>query len=416
MLLVAGLALTVAITRSGLQRTLVMATGPAGSSYAQYGEQYRVLLARSGIDLRLQESGGTLENLRLLSDPAAGVDVAFLSAGTTNAEKSPDLRTLGTVFLEELWFFSRDPDLTGGELAALRGKRMSIGPEGSATRAVAKVLFGLNRIDPASAEFVGLSPQEAAEKLRRGDIDAALMMTSADSPVVRGLLVDPAIGLVSFRRAAAYVARYPFMTQLTVPEGVGDLALNLPPRDVTTLGAPVSLAVRADLTPALQALLIETASEIHAGPGMFHAAGRFPAPQAIDLPLSDSAVQYYKSGRPFLQRYLPFGVAVLVGRLLYVLIPLVGVLYPVFRLAPALFAWVMRQRIFRLYGELKFLEHALDSDPSNERRAALRVQLEELDHRVERMHFPLSYAQLAYTLRLHIDLVRSRLAASGTTS
>lgn len=414
LLLVAALAVAIVVIRSGLQHTLVMATGPGGSAYALFGEQYRDLLARHGVELRLQPSGGTLENLRLLGDPAAGIDVTFLSAGTTSADESPDLRALGTVFLEELWFFTRDPGLAGGDLGALRGKRVSIGPEGSATRAVANALIRLNGIDPASAEFAGLAPQEAAEQLRRGDLDTALIMTSAESPLVRELLADPAIELVSIRRSAAYVARYPFLTQLTVPEGVGNLQLNRPPGDVTTFGAPVSLAVRADLPRSLQALLLETASQIHAGPGMFNAAGRFPAPQAIDLPLADGALQYYKSGLPFWQRHLPFALAVLVERLLYVLIPFLGILYPLLRLAPGVYAWAMRRRVYRLYGQLRFVEHELDSEPDAERRATLRAELEQLDHRVERMHVPLAYASLIYTLRLHINLVRTRLTASGT--
>jgi TRAP transporter TAXI family solute receptor len=413
-LLVAGIAIASAFIRSGLRQTLVMATGPAGSAYVQYGEQYRLLLARNGIELRLQPSGGTIENLRLLGDPASGIDVTFVSAGTASADRSPDLRALGTVFVEEFWFFSRDPDLVGGDFAALRGKRMSIGPEGSATRAVASALIRLNGIDPTATEFLGLAPQEAAEQLRRGEIDAALIMTSAESPVVRALLADPAIDLVSFRRAAAYVARYPFLTRLTVPEGVGDLALNRPSRDVMTVGAPVSLVVHADLPAALQSALLDAASQIHAGPGMFNAAGRYPAPEAIDLPLSEGAVQFYKSGRPFLQRHLPFGLAVLAERLLYILIPLIGVLYPVLRMAPGLFGWVMRRRIYRLYGQLRFVEHELETYPGSERREALRAELEQLERRVERLHVPLSFAHLVYTLRLHINLVRSRLTPPGT--
>jgi len=184
---------------------------------------------------------------------------------------------------------------------------VSIGPEGSATRSIAQILLGLARIDPASAEFVGLAPEAAAEQLRRGDIQAALIMTSADMPDVRELLADPAIDLVGFPRATAYVALHPFLRQFTVPEGVGDLASNRPPKDVPTVGAPVSLAVRSDMHPALQALLLKAASHIHAGPGMFNTAGRFSAPEAIDLPLSDKAIQYYKSGISFLHRYCRSG-------------------------------------------------------------------------------------------------------------
>jgi len=407
--LIAAVTGTIVVTQSRVPHTLVMATGPAGSAYEQYAEQYRLLLARSDVEVQLRPSGGTVKNLGLLNDPRAKVDVAFLSAGTTSAEKSPELRTLGTVFMEELWFFARESELSGEGLDALRDRRISIGPEGSATHAMAQTILRLNRFDTSSADFLSLSPQASAEQLRRGDIQAALFMTSADLPVVRELLADPGISLVSFPRAAAYVALYPFLTQLTVPEGVGDLASNRPPHDISIVGAPVSLGVHADMHPALQALLLSAASQIHSGPGMFNAAGRFPGEEAIDLPLSDGAIQYYKSGTPLLQRYLPFALAVLVGQLLFVLLPVIGVLYPVLRFAPALYAWAMRHRIIRVYSELKLLEHELDSDPDNARKLALRDQLDQLDRRVARMHIPVSYSQPAYTLRQHINLVRSRL-------
>ena len=89
---------------------------------------------------------------------------------------------------------------------------------------------------------------------------------------------------------------------------------------------------------------------------MFHRAGRFPAPQGIELPLSSEAVHFYKSGQPFLQNNLPFWMASLVGRLLVLLIPIVAVLYPIMRLLPAVYGWAMRRKIARLYGELRFLD------------------------------------------------------------
>jgi TRAP transporter TAXI family solute receptor len=408
-IVLAVIAGAIVIAQSRVPSRLVMASGPPGSAYALYAEQYRMLLARSGVEVQVRPSGGTVENLKLLNDPAANVDVAFVSAGTTSAEKSPDLRTLGTVFIEAVWFFSRESALVGGSFDALRGKRVSIGVQGSATRAVAETILRLNRFDMSSADFVSLSPQAAAGQLRRGDIQAALMTASADLPIVRELLADPDIDLISFPRAAAYVALYPFLTRLTVPEGVGDLASNRPPHDVEIFGAPVSLVVRDDMHPALQALLLRAASQIHAGPGMFNAASRFPAAEAIDLPLSDGATQYYKSGIPLLQRHLPFGLAVLVGQLLFILLPIVGILYPLLRLAPALYAWAMRHRIIRLYGELKLLEHELDNDPDSARKRTLLDELDQLDRRVVRMHIPASYSQFVYTLRQHIGLVRSRV-------
>jgi len=89
--------------------------------------------------------------------------------------------------------------------------------------------------------------------------------------------------------------------------------------------------------------------------GIFKRPEQFPAPEE-DLPLSKEARQFYKSGDPFLQRYLPFWLAVLSGRLLMLLIPVVGMAYPLLRLAPTACGWGMRRRILRLYGELKIIE------------------------------------------------------------
>lgn len=187
------------------------------------------------------------------------------------------------------------------------------------------------------------------------------------------------------------------------------MAKNRPPVDTVLLAPKASLAMRRGLHPAIQYLLLDAASEIHGGPGIFHKAGQFPAAESIDIPLSEPARQFYKSGQPFLQRYLPFWLAVLVGQLLILLIPVVGVLYPALRLLPALYGWAMRQRIFRLYGELKFLEAELEGRSAEQGIEDLGAQLDRLEDRVNHFRVPVTFAHMLYTLRSHIDLVRARI-------
>src|SRR5262249_22695057 len=153
------------------------------------------------------------------------------------------------------------------------------------------------------------------------------------------------------------------------------------------------------------------ASQIHATPDVFSRVGEFPAAEPIDLPLSEVARQYYRSGRPFLQRYLPFWVAALTSRLLVVLIPLVGVLYPLFRLLPALYGWGTRRRTFRLSGELKFLEAELSSGATGASTSALAERLDRLEQHADRIHVPVGFVHMLYTLKAHIDLVRQRARA-----
>jgi len=148
---------------------------------------------------------------------------------------------------------------------------------------------------------------------------------------------------------------------------------------------------------------------VHAAPGPFQRAGQFPAAEPIDIPLSETAGNYYKSGSPFLQRYLPFWLAALASQLLIVLIPLVGIAYPLLRVGPALYGWGMRRRIYRLYGELKFVDAQLDARDAKAPVDDLLAEINRLEDHVNRMRTPLAFAQMLYTLRHHISLVRARL-------
>jgi hypothetical protein len=177
---------------------------------------------------------------------------------------------------------------------------------------------------------------------------------------------------------------------------------------VTLLAAKASLVIRKDLHPAIQYLLLDAATQIHGGPAVFQKASEFPAPEAIDLPLSQDARHYYKSGSPFLQRYLPFWLAVIAGQLLVLMVPVLGVLYPAARLAPALYAWGMRRRVFRLYRELKILEDEIDKRGPGAAVDDLRERLDHLESKVEHTRVPLAFRQLQYTLRLHIGIVRQK--------
>jgi TRAP transporter TAXI family solute receptor len=384
---------------------VVMTTGAKDGAYEAFGLQYKAILARSGVELRLLPSGGSLENLKRLNDPRSGVTVGFVDGGLTNESESPDLNSLGSAFYEPLWFFSRGiPDV---RLESLRGRKVAIGPEGSATRLVAERLLALNGVDRGIAQMMPLSAAESSDALLRGDIDAAFMVAPWDTPAVRRLLASSAVELVSFPSADAYVALFPFLTKLTVPAGVGDLATNRPPVDVEVLALKASLVVRKDLDSALRYLLLDAAAQIHSAPGIFQKAGQFPAAEQVDLPLSDDAQQFFKSGRPLLQRLLPFWLAGIMGKALFVLIPVVGILYPLARFAPALFAWSMRRRIFRFYGELKLIELELESGRGD--HGEMVERLGRLEQRVNQLRVPTMYAQFLYVLRSHVALIHAKL-------
>jgi len=386
---------------------VVMSTGAPGSDYSVLAARYRVILKRSGVELRLVPSAGGVENLRRLNDPKSGVSVSFAQGGLTTEAQSPNLASLGTMFFEPFWFFSRVE--AGPRLEGLRGKPLSIGPEGSGTRALTQQIMTLNHIPPDFAEFLALSDQQAGEALLSGQIDAATLVTSWDSPVVRQLLASSDVSVVGFQRPDAYVALNPYLTKLRLPAGVGNMATNRPPVDVDLVAPKVSLIVRRDLHPAIQYLLLEAAAEIHSSPDIFQQFGRFPAAERGDLPLSEHAQQFYKAGIPFLQHHLPFWLAVFASRLLVVLIPLIALVYPVLSLAPQLYLWYVRRRIHRLYGELRLIEYELESRGGAATGDSL-AQLQQWDGRAKQLRIPVEFVPALYSLRMHIALTRNQLA------
>jgi TRAP-type uncharacterized transport system substrate-binding protein len=391
-------------------RTVVFATGPEGNAFAIVAERYRASLARHGVTLQLVPTAGAVDNLARLKDPTSHVDAGFVQAGTTTSDESPGIESLGTVFYEPLWFFCRCTS-RGLGVQDLTGVRLSIGPEGSGTRALALKLLTLNKVESSKLELHSYSPAEAASRLERGELDGALMLSGWESSNVQRLLANPDIGLLSFRHADAYLALLPFLNKVTVPMGVGNLAANRPPMDTVLLAPEASIAVRASLHPALQYLLLEAANEVHSAPGVFQRSGEFPAARVLDLPLSREARQYYTSGPSALQRYLPFWLAPLVQRLLFIALPLAGIIYPVWSMLPQALQWRAQRRLYLTYGELAYLENELRRTPAAQ-HPALLDRLNTLDKRVAAQPFPRGLTETRYNLRVHIDLVRQLYRAS----
>jgi hypothetical protein len=171
------------------------------------------------------------------------------------------------------------------------------------------------------------------------------------------------------------------------------------------------LAVRRipDLHPALINLLLEAAKVVHKSGGGFEREGEFPAPKYLDFKLSPEAERFYKSGSPFLQRYLPFWIAIFVSRMAVLLLPLVAVVLPLFKLMPLVYRWRMRSKIYRWYSRLRKFDPERHKAETSDRVQEYLVGLYRIEEKVSNLSVPLSYSEELYHLRMHIDLLRSKL-------
>ena len=392
-------------------RHIEIASGGPEGAYFMFAGRYREALAREGITLTVRPTSGSVENLGLLGDQASGVDVAFVQSGVgalADGSTAAGLRSLASLYFEPLWLFSR-----GGRpparLTDLAGRRVAIGGAGSGTRAVVEQLLADNGITGPPTVLLPLGGQQAADALSRGEVDAAFFVASPKAPVVRALLRAEGIVPMSFARAEAYTRVHGFLSRVTLPEGAIDFAANIPARDIALLAPTANLVARAELHPALTALLLQTATEINGAGGLFEKPGQFPAPLYLDFPLDEAARRYFKDGPPFLQRYLPFWAANLIDRLKIMLLPLVTLLFPLFKIVPPTYRWRVRSRIYRWYRELQAVEGRLRAAASKQELGELRAELERIDDEVARVSVPLSYADALYHLRQHIRFVRDKL-------
>ena len=250
----------------------------------------------------------------------------------------------------------------------------------------------------------------AASELERHQIDVIIMVAAPQAPAVQRLLVDPAIHLASLAQTEGLARRFPYFQPVSLKRGSVDPQHDLPPRDIALLATTANLVIAPNLHPALAYLLLEAATRIHHEATLLNRPGEFPSPTATDFPLADEAEHYFRSGRPFLQQYLPFWAAIFVQRLILLLVPLLAILVPLLRILPPLFHWKQQSRLFRRYGELKFLERELASrtlDDAGRERA--HAQLDRIENDVIHTKFPLDFSDRVYTLRQHVDYVRAQI-------
>jgi TRAP transporter TAXI family solute receptor len=411
-------------------RRVVLATGQDNSAYEEFGRKYAAVLARDGIRVELQRSLGSADNLQRLQ--RGQVDIAFVQSGSTGAVQTslaaqagqsgrPELVSLGSLFTEPVWLFLRTPEKTRGgkgplrSLTQLKGLRINLGPEGTGVPQLLRQLLAANGVEPGDLQISTLENTPATMALLDKQIDGLVFSSAPEAPLIQMLLQTPGIYLFDFRQAEAYTHRLPFLTHVVLPRGIVDLGRDIPGQDFQLIAPTATLVARAGLHPALIDEFVKAATEIHGGAGWFQQQGQFPSPRYSEIPVAREAAKYYRDGPPFLQRYLSFWLANLFDRLWVVAVALAALVIPLSKVVPPLYAWRVRSRVYRWYGQLRAVELAVESAPEASRPEVQAEQLRRLDdieRRVNHISIPLAYADALYGLRGHINLVRQRVRAA----
>ena len=443
-----------------------IATGVDNSAYEDFAQRYKTILARHHIKVIVRPSEGSMQNLHGLTQGGMDADIAFIQSGTSNDEtaESNGLVSLGSLFVEPVWIFYRQaalskvksvpaddanpakshktiaPQITAmTQLGEMRGLSLNVGPKGSGGPRLARQLLAANRVETDELTLSHLEDTPAVMKLLDGSLDAVMFVSAPETQLVQMLLQTPGIKLFNFDQAEAYSRRFPFLSHVVLPRGIVALERDIPHEDIHLIAPTATLVTKASTHPAIIELLMQAATEVHGGPGWFRRAGEFPNDQYTEIPVSPVAERYYKSGKPFLERYLPFWLANVIDRMWVIIVPVLALLIPLSRILPPLYTWRVRSRVYRWYGQLREVENDVDAasaanvaadagkppsrtdddappsrDAIAKHRAKQLARLADIEAKVNNLVVPLSYANELYTLKLHIDRVRAKVVGDAS--
>lgn len=390
-------------------KRITFAAGRPGGAYYALAEQYQSILARDDITLEILDTAGSVANVDAMTRATNPVDAGLVQGGVPIPDGA-ELEALATIFLEPLWVFHAGQMPEAADIAAWQGLRVAAGEPGSGTRFVIESIVETLGLELGPDSYVPLGGAAAADALRNGRVDLAVFVAPASAPYLDALFTDPTLNVSQIRDREALVRQLPFVQLADIPPSAFDYAERLPPERIDLVAMVGRLVAQSDLHPALVDRLVTAARSVHSSRDLITGEGRFPSTQAADMPVNAQAVAILSREPNRLHELLPFWVVAQINSFAILLLPILFLLVPLFRMVPSIYEWQMRARVYRRYTDLRRIDRdALETrDPAELDRLTRR--LDQIEAAVAKLSLPLRFREQAYTMRVHIDLLRRRIA------
>lgn len=154
----------------------IVTGGPSGT-YFQFGLNLKELSGQNGVELRVDNSKGSIENIYAVYQrpkTQLGIVQSDVLAFVSRVQSNPVLKGIARktkmvfpLYNEEIHLIGKS-DIQGFDY--LTGRKVAIGKEGSGTYMTSELLFKVSGVEPAQKLAIGTD--EALSLLKRGDIDA----------------------------------------------------------------------------------------------------------------------------------------------------------------------------------------------------------------------------------------------------
>lgn len=391
-------------------KEIALLTGTAGSSDHELGVSLAGYLKEEGLHVSLKTTSGAKQKLQMLASGAENT-VAFLPVSTEmTLDDSADtsrLVSLGSVSYQPLWLFYRN-ELQIQSIPDLRGYAVALGNEDSVVGHVSRFLLEINDItgQVKSNTLTNTNPVAITRALQDGKIDAAFAVGQPSSGNISALLSDEDITFLSFERADAYLARNKALSKHRVPEGVFDLANNIPSRDMMLLGITTNLVTIDSFYPTTVPILLKAISKIDVQPASIDSARSFPNAENVTLPLAKTAVRYYNQGEKGLSKFLPYKITRWLNHLGFVVLPLLTIVFVLLKIVSIL---VKVRASIRFNGFYKRLESIDKARVSGAEPLLIHREIDELDKACSGLSVPRSMREQHLNLCQLVHDMRERL-------
>jgi uncharacterized protein len=308
--LVLGMVLAMATGSWAQQNKLLFATGGiAGTFYPLGGAIAQVWNQKiPGLNVTVQASGGSVENVRLLGSGNAELalcmnDIAYYGQNGQEVfkaknEKYANFSAIGNIYPDVVQIFARK-DGPIQSLTDFKDKKISVGPPGSGTEISARQVLGIYGLDfKTRKDFKPqyLSFAESADHFRDKLIDGGYFVVAVPNSALQDInLMHPirflGIDDASFQKI---IKAYPLYARFEISANSyqGQSA------PVKTIAVYSAVVVRNDTPADLVYQMTKTVFEERAVIAQGHAAGKYITPETftagIAIPFHPGAQKYLK--------------------------------------------------------------------------------------------------------------------------
>ncbi|WP_322745069.1 TAXI family TRAP transporter solute-binding subunit, partial [Leptolyngbya ectocarpi] len=298
--------------------TVRLATGSPTGEYYAFGQAIAQVTETNEPKIRVDvlESPGSAQNMDDVHTHT--VDLALVQNDTP---VQPNVRAMAQLY-PEMFHLIANKEANIDTLAALKGKRIALMPEGSGSYNLFWPLsqhYGLTKNDFQSRP---MDVAEAHQALQSGQVDAIFRIIGLGNSSIGELLITNQFKLVPIDQIGALKLTQPYLESTVIPKGSYDGSSPIPPQDLPVVAVSALLIandqVHPDVVKAITRILYEHRSElIRINPRTANIQSP-EASQNLGFPLHAGAQAYYTQDNPsFLVTYAePIGLLLSVGILL----------------------------------------------------------------------------------------------------